>query len=387
MIRDAESLERRLGAARRLVRETLIPAEAEVAAADAVPESIVAQLRQQGFFGMSIPEDYGGLGLTMEEEVSLVLELGRAAPVFRSVFGTNNGIGSQGILLDGTEEQKRRFLPALAKGEIVSAFCMTEPAAGSDAAAIEATARREGAHYLLDGVKRYVTNGTVAGLFTVLARSDPESSGARGISAFLVAGDSPGLERGEPIGKMGQQGAPLCDIALRGVKVPAENLIGGVEGQGFKMAMKVLDRQRLHISALCVGLAARLLDDSLAHAMKRAQFGKPLAEHQLIQAMLADSKAESAAGRALVLDAARRRDAGEAVTTLASCAKLFCAEMLGRVADRAVQIHGSAGYTTETAIERLYRDARLFRIYEGSSQIQQIVIARNLVKDAKETSA
>ena len=382
MIRDAKNLEDRLEAVRRLVRETLIPAEAEVAAADAVPESIVAKLREAGFFGMSIPEDYGGLGLSMEEEAEVVLELGRAAPVFRSVFGTNNGIGSQGILLDGTEAQKRRFLPALASGEVVSAFCLTEPEAGSDAAALRAAARREGEHYILNGVKRYVTNGTVAGLFTVLARTDPESSGAKGISAFLVPGYSPGLARGEAIGKMGQQGAPLCDITLSDVQVPAENLIGEAEGQGFKMAMKVLDRQRLHISALCVGLAERLLDDSLAHAMRREQFGKPLAEHQLIQAMLADSKAESAAGRALVLDAARRRDAGEVVTTLASCAKLFCAEMLGRVADRAVQIHGSAGYTTETSIERLYRDARLFRIYEGSSQVQQIVIARNLVKEA-----
>ena len=387
MIRDKKKLEDFLASVRGLVRDRLIPAEARVAAEDAVPADIVAELADFGFFGMSIPKEYGGLGFTMEEEVSAVLELGHAAPVFRSVFGTNNGIGSQGILLDGTEEQKRRFLPALASGELVSAFCLTEAEAGSDAAALKTTARLEGDHYVLDGVKRYVTNGTKAGLFTVLARTDPESEGAKGISAFLVGGDSPGLSRGKPIAKMGQQGAPLCDIALQGVQVPAENLIGGVEGQGFKTAMKVLDRQRLHISALCVGLAERLLEEALVHAMQREQFGKPLAAHQLIQAMLADSKAESTAGRALVLDAARRRDAGEAVATLASCAKLYCAEMLGRVADRAVQVLGSPGYTEESAVERLYRDARLFRIYEGSSQIQQIIIARNLVKDAKAASA
>ena len=387
MIRDEKKLETFLIEVRRLVRDRLIPAEAKVAAADAVPPDIVAELGDFGFFGMSIPREYGGLGLTMEEAVATVLELGRAAPAFRSVFGTNNGIGSQGILLDGTDDQKRRFLPALASGELISAFCLTEAEAGSDAAAIKTTARREGDHYVLDGVKRYVTNGSRAGLFTVLARTDSESQGAKGISAFLVAGDSPGLTRGGLIAKMGQQGAPLCDITLEGVEVPAENLIGGTEGQGFKMAMKVLDRQRLHISALCVGLAERLLEEALSHAMQREQFGKPLAEHQLIQAMLADSKAESYAGRALVLDAARRRDNGEAVATLASCAKLYCAEMLGRVADRAVQILGSPGYTEESAVERLFRDARVFRIYEGSSQIQQLIIARNLVKAAKAETA
>ena len=382
MIRDPELLNQLLDTISRFVRERLIPNEARLAEDDAVPPELLAEMKEMGLFGLSIPEEYGGLGLTMEEEALVAMEIGKTSPAFRSVFGTNNGIGAQGILIDGTPEQKERYVPPLATGEILSSFCLTEPDVGSDAASLRTTAVRDGDHYILNGTKRYITNGPEADLFTVMARTDPDNKGAGGISAFIVEGNTPGLERGPADNKMGQKGAHTCDIIFNDCRVPAENIIGGREGQGFKTAMKVLDRGRLHISAVCVGVADRLVEESLHYAMERQQFGVPLSSHQLIQAMLADSKTEAYAGRTMVLDAARLKDAGEDVSTLASCAKLFCTEMVGRVADRAVQIHGGAGYMAEYAVERFYRDVRLFRIYEGTTQIQQLVIARNMVREA-----
>lgn len=382
MIRDPELLNQLLDTISRFVRERLIPNEARLAEDDAVPPELLAEMKEMGLFGLSIPEEYGGLGLTMEEEALVAMEIGKTSPAFRSVFGTNNGIGAQGILIDGTPEQKAHYVPKLATGEILSSFCLTEPDVGSDAASLRTTAVRDGDHYILNGTKRYITNGPEADLFTVMARTDPDKKGASGISAFIVEGGTPGLERGPADNKMGQKGAHTCDIIFNDCRVPAENIIGGREGQGFKTAMKVLDRGRLHISAVCVGVADRLVEESLSYAMERQQFGVPLSSHQLIQAMLADSKTEAYAGRTMVLDAARRKDAGEDVSTLASCAKLFCAEMVGRVADRAVQVHGGAGYMAEYAVERFYRDVRLFRIYEGTTQIQQLVIARNMVREA-----
>jgi len=383
MIRSQETLDQLLATVARFVDERLIPNEQRVAETDRVPPEIVAEMKALGLFGLSIPEAYGGLGLTMEEEVLVGLELGRAAPAFRSVFGTNNGIGSQGILIDGTEAQKQKYVPKLASGEIISSFCLTEPDVGSDAGSLKTSARREGNQYVLNGTKRFITNGPEANLYTVMARTDPASKGPEGISAFIVEGDSEGLSRGKANRKMGQQGAHVCDIVFDNVKVPADNIIGLKEGRGFKTAMKVLDRGRLHIGSVCAGLAERLIDDALRYAMERQQFGKPIAEHQLVQAMLADSKTEAYAGRSMVLDAARRRDAGQSITTEAACVKLYCSEMVGRVADRAVQIHGGAGYIADYAVERLYRDVRLFRLYEGTSQIQQLVIARAMIRAAR----
>ena len=383
MIRDQELLDQLLDTISRFVRERLIPNEARLAEDDAVPAEILEQMKEMGLFGLSIPEEFGGLGLTMEEEALVAMEIGKTSPAFRSVFGTNNGIGAQGILIDGTPEQKAKYVPRLATGEIISSFCLTEPDSGSDAASLRTTAIRDGDHYILNGTKRFITNGPEADLFTVMARTDPDKKGAGGISAFIVEGDTPGIQRGPADMKMGQKGAHTCDIIFDNCRVPAENIIGGREGQGFKTAMKVLDRGRLHISAVCVGVAERLVEESLNFAMERKQFGVPLSEHQLIQAMLADSKTEAYAGRAMVMDAARRKDAGENVSTLASCAKLFCAEMVGRVADRAVQVHGGSGYMAEYAVERFYRDVRLFRIYEGTTQIQQLVVARNMVREAQ----
>jgi len=381
MALDRETLDQLLETIRRFVRERLVPLEHQVAENDAIPAEIVSAMREMGLFGLSIPEEHGGLGLTMEEEVRVAFELGRTSPAFRSLIGTNNGIGSQGIVIDGTEEQKRKYLPRLASGELVGSFALTEPEAGSDAGSLRTSARRDGDIYVLNGTKRFITNAPVAGLFTVFARTDPASTDARGVSAFLVEAGTPGLSFGPPDRKMGQKGAHTCDVIFEDCRIPADAVLGGREGQGFKTAMKVLDRGRLHISAVCVGASKRLIDDSLRYAAERRQFGKPIAEFQLVQAMLADSRAESYAAECMVMETARRKDAGQDVSTDAACCKMFASEMVGRVADRAVQVHGGAGYIADYGIERFYRDVRLFRIYEGTTQIQQIVIARNMVRE------
>ena len=385
MIRDTEILTALLDTVRRFVRERLVPAEEIVAETDAIPDDIVRDMKAMGLFGLTIPESYGGLGLTMEEEALVMIELCQTAPAFRSLIGTTVGIGSQGILMDGTPEQKDRWLPRLASGELIASFALTEPEAGSDAASIRTRARLEGDHYVIDGTKRFITNAPEAGMFTLMARTDPAQKGAAGITAFIVDAKTPGISLGRIDRKMGQKGAHTCDVIFDGVRVPAANVIGGVEGRGFKTAMKVLDKGRIHIAAVCVGVAERLLRDTLRYAMERKQFGQPIAEFQLVQAMLADSRTELYAARTMVLDAARRRDAGEDVSTEAACCKYYASEMVGRVADRAVQIHGGAGYVADHGIERYYRDVRLFRIYEGTSQIQQIVIARGMVKEAQDS--
>jgi acyl-CoA dehydrogenase len=383
MIRDPETMKALLDSVRRFVRERLVPAEEAVAETDTIPEDIVRDMRELGLFGLTIPESYGGLGLTMEEEACVMFELCQTAPAFRSLIGTTVGIGSQGILMDGTPEQKDRWLPPLARGELIASFALTEPESGSDAASIRTRARRDGEHYVIDGTKRFITNAPEAGVFTLMARTDPTNPGAAGISAFIVGAKSPGITLGRIDRKMGQKGAHTCDVIFDGVRVPAANVIGGIEGRGFKTAMKVLDKGRIHIAAVCVGVAERLLRDTLRYAMERRQFGEPICEFQLVQAMLADSRTELYAAKAMVLDAARRRDAGEDVATEAACCKYYASEMVGRVADRAVQVHGGAGYVADHGIERYYRDVRLFRIYEGTSQIQQIVIARGMVKAAQ----
>ena len=368
---------------RRFVDERLIPRESEVADTDSMPDDIVQEMRDMGLFGLSIGQEYGGLGLTMEEEVLAIFELSRAAPAFRSMFATNVGIGSQGIAIDGTPEQKARYLPRLASGELIGSFALTEPEVGSDAGSVQTTARRDGDFYILNGTKRYITNAPHAGLFTVMARTNPAIKGAGGVSAFAVEAGVKGLSFGKPERKMGQQGAHVCDVIFEDCRIPADALIGGVEGQGFKTAMKVLDKGRLHIAAACTGLAERIIDDMMAYAVSRRQFGKAIAEFQLLQAMFADSKAEALAARALVLDGARRRDAGEDVSVAASCAKMFASEMVGRVADRNVQVHGGAGYIRDYRAEQLFRDARLFRIYEGTTQIQQTIIAKAMMNEAR----
>ncbi len=383
MALDRETFNILLETVERFVAERLVPLEAQVAAEDQVPADVITEMKELGLFGLTIPEEYGGLGLTMTEEIEVAIKLGGTTPAFRSVFGTNIGIGSQGIVMDGTVEQKAHYLPKLATGEIISSFALTEPEAGSDAGSLKTSARLDGDHYVLNGTKRFITNSPSADIFTLMARTDLDTPGAKGISAFIVERKSPGLSVDSPDKKMGQQGAKTADVILEDCQVPAANIIGGVAGVGFKTAMKVLDRGRLHISAVSVGIAERLINECVTYASERKQFGKVIAEFQLIQAMLADSKAESYAARTMVFDAARKKEAGENITLEAACAKMFATEMVGKVADRAVQIFGGAGYLSEYPIERLYRDVRLFRIYEGTTQIQQLVIARELLKDAE----
>lgn len=377
MIRDAHLLDALAQTVQRFVRERLVPAEARVEEENAIPPELVDEMRDLGLFGMSIPEEFGGLGLTMEEEVIVAFELGYTSPAFRSVIGTNNGIGSQGIIVDGTAAQKAYWLPRMATGEVIGAFALTEPDVGSDAGSVKTTAVREGDHYVLNGTKRYITNAPVADVFTVMARTG--GPGSAGVTAFLVPRTSPGISFGAIDKKMGQRGTSTSDVIFENCRVAADTIIGGVEGRGFKTAMKVLNRGRLHISAVCVGVAQRLCEESVNYARTRVQFGKPIAEHQLIQAMLADSATETFAGRSMVLEAARLFDAGERIVQQAASAKLFCSEMVGRVADRAVQIHGGAGYMKEYPVEHFYRDVRLFRLYEGTSQLQQIIIAREMM--------
>jgi acyl-CoA dehydrogenase len=379
MAYDAETREQLIEQVRRFVVERLRPIEAKVAEDDAIPPEVIAEMKALGLYGLTIPEEYGGLDLSMEDECLVGIELGHASPAFRSAFGTNVGIGSQGLVMFGTPEQKAKWLPGVASGELITSFALTEPEAGSDSAAVQTRAVRDGDVYVLNGSKRYITNANRAGLFTVMARTDPDVKGGGGVSAFLVPRDLPGLSIGKPEKKMGQQGAHICDVIFDNVRVPVENRLGA-EGEGFKVAMRVLDRGRLHISSVCVGVAERLITDCVAYASDRKQFGQPLASFQLIQAMIADSKTEAMAARALTLESARKRDAGQTVTLEAAASKYYASEMVGRVADRAVQIFGGAGYVADYGIERLYRDVRIFRIYEGTSQIQQLVIARETIK-------
>ena len=255
---EKETLSQLLEAVRRFVDERLIPLEAKVAEDDAIPADALAEMRGLGLFGLSIPEDYGGLGLSMEEECRTMFEFCRCSPAFRSSFGTNVGIGSQGLVMFGTEAQKQKWLPGIASGEIVTSFALTEPEAGSDSGAVRTRAERDGNTYVLNGTKRYITNANRASLFTVMARTNPEVKGGAGVSAFLVPSDLPGVSVGKPEKKMGQQGAHICDVNFDNAHVPAENRLGE-EGQGFRIAMQVLDRGRLHIASVCVGVAERLI--------------------------------------------------------------------------------------------------------------------------------
>ena len=381
MIKDQQILDQLLETVIRFVSQELIPTEAQVAEQNDIPTELIAKMAELGLFGLSIPTSYGGLGLTMEEECLVALELGRASPAFRTVVGTNIGIGSQGLIMDGRADQKDYWLPRLASGDVISSFALTEPDAGSDAGSIRTSAVRDGDCYRLNGTKRFITNADKAGLFTVMARTDPDSQGSRGVSAFLVPAQTPGLTIGIPEKKMGQHGAHVCDVVLNNAEIPTSALLGTEEGKGFVTAMKVLERGRLHISAVCVGIADRLIDESARYAVQRKQFGQAIGEFQLVQGMLADMKTEWYAGRSMVIDAARKKDLDATVATESSCCKYFCSEMVGRVADRAVQIFGGAGYIADYGIERFYRDVRIFRLYEGTSQIQQLIIARNMLRE------
>jgi acyl-CoA dehydrogenase len=334
-----------------------------------------------GLFGYALPEEHGGLGVTMAEDVELAFEFGYTTPAFRSLFGTNNGIAGQVIAKFGSDEQKKTYLPRLASGELIGSFALTEAEAGSDPAGLRTTARRDGDGWVLNGAKRYITNAPIADLFVVFARSDPAERGGRGISSFVVDARTPGVTVGPKDRKMGQAGAWTAEVFLDDARVPADALIGE-EGRGYAKALTVLSRGRLHIAALCVGMAQRVLDESVAYAATAKQGGAPVGRFQLVQALIADTHAELLAGRAMVRDVAARYDTDEDTSIGPSSAKLFCTEMVGRAVDRAVQVHGGLGYLRTTPVERFYRDARLYRLYEGTSEVQRVIVGSGLLRDA-----
>ena len=382
MIRNPDQFPQFLSDVRQFVRERWHPIEREVEALDAVPEPMVQELRSRGFFGWSIPEAYGGLGLTTEELVSAAFELSQASVALRARVGTNTGIGSEALVADGTPEQREGWLPRMARGELTGCLALTEPDAGSEASNVTTTAVRVGDTYVLNGMKRYITNAPLADVFTVIARTEPESRGSKGLTAFLVERGTPGLSTGEAYRKMGQAGSPVSDVFFQDCRVPASHIIGGVEGMGFKTVMKVLNKQRLHLAALCTGPAIRMIELAVNHTRQREQFGQPVVNFQLLQAMIADSQTEIYAARSMILEAARARDRGEDVALSASMCKYFASEMCGRVADRCVQMFGGAGYVSDfSEIERYYRDVRLFRLYEGTSQVHQLNIAKLTLRD------
>jgi acyl-CoA dehydrogenase len=371
-----------LAAVREFVRERVVPLEPEIDEKDDVPASIRDACKSMGLYGFAIPEEFGGLGLPLSQEVRLVFELGYTTPALRSMFGTNNGIAGHVLIEGGTEEQKSEWLPKLASGEVTASFALTEADAGSDPSGLATTARREpDGSWLLNGSKRYITNAPLADVFMVFARTNPDVPANRGISTFLVPRGTPGLTVGPKDHKMGQFGAWTADVYLDDVRVPESALIGGADGvdKGFVNAMRCLAHGRVHIAAMCVGMAERLVDESVSFAQTRQQGGHPIGTFQLIQGLIADSVTDYRAGHALVLAAAAAYDAGTDTSVGPSAAKYFASEMVGRVADRAVQVHGGSGYMRGVPVERFYRDARLFRIYEGTSQIQQVIIARGVL--------
>jgi len=371
---------------RGFIRREVMPAEAGIDESDEIPARLIAQAKEIGLYGYALPTEYGGLGLSVEQQVRLTIELGYTCPAFRSLFGTNNGIAGQVLVLAGTEQQRKQWLPRLASGEVVASFALTEPDAGSDPSRLVTTARQvhgdgeTGAGWVIDGLKRYITNAPAADIFMVFARTDPQAPPGKGIGVFVVPARAEGVAVAARDHKMGQAGAWTADVAFTGVRVPADALVGEEARAGYATAMRSLAHGRLIIAALCVGVAARLVDESVSYAKERSQGGRPIGEYQLVQAMLADSQTEYMAARSLVLDAAVKYDSGADRRLAPSAAKYFASEAVGRIADRAVQIHGGSGYIRGIPVERLYRDVRLFRIYEGTSQIQQLVIARELLR-------
>lgn len=371
-----------LAQTRHFVRTAVVPREQEILAGDRVPDDLREQAAKMGLFGYAIPQEWGGLGLNLAQDVELAMELGYTSLALRSMFGTNNGIAGQVLVGFGTDEQKAEWLERLATGEVAS-FALTEPGAGSNPSGLRTKAVRDGDDWIINGDKRFITNAPIADLFIVFARTRPADDNGPGIAVFLVPADSPGVQVGAKDAKMGQEGAWTSDVAFTDVKVPASALIGGSEDIGYRAAMTSLARGRVHIAALAVGIAQRALDESVSYAATATQGGKPIGSFQLVQAMLADQQTGVLAGRALVRDTAQRWLSGEDRRVAPSAAKLFCTEMAGKVADLAVQVHGGSGYMREVPVERIYRDVRLLRLYEGTSEIQRLIIGGNLVKGAQ----
>ena len=378
-----EDFQEILAQTRHFVRTAVVPREQEILDEDRVPDDLREQAKKMGLFGYAIPQQWGGLGLNLRQDVELAMELGYTSLALRSMFGTNNGIAGQVLVGFGTDEQKSRWLEPIATGDVVASFALTEPGAGSNPAGLRTKAVRDKDDWVISGQKRFITNAPVADLFVVFARTRPADDQGPGIAVFLVPADSAGVEVGAKDAKMGQEGAWTADVSFNDVRVGADALVGGSEDVGYRAAMTSLARGRVHIAALAVGAAARALDESVAYAATATQGGTPIGDFQLVQAMLADQQTDVMAGRALVREAARLWVTDEDRRVAPSAAKLFCTEMAGRVADLAVQIHGGSGYMRGVPVERIYRDVRLLRLYEGTSEIQRLIIGSNLVKAAQ----
>jgi acyl-CoA dehydrogenase len=376
-----------LAQTRRFVRTAVVPRELEILADDKVPDDLREQAKKMGLFGYAIPQEWGGLGLDLTQDVELAMELGYTSLALRSMFGTNNGIAGQVLVGFGTDEQKARWLEQMAAGDVVASFALTEPGAGSNPSGLRTKAVRDGSQengdWIINGQKRFITNAPVADLFIVFARTRPADENGAGIAVFLVPAEAVGVKVGAKDAKMGQEGAWTSDVGFDDVRVPAGALIGGSEDIGYRAALTSLARGRVHIAALAVGTAQRALDESVAYAATATQGGTPIGNFQLVQAMIADQQTGVLAGRALVRDTARQWVSGEDRRIAPSAAKLFCTEMVGQVADLAVQIHGGSGYMREVPVERIYRDVRLLRLYEGTSEIQRLIIGSNLVRAAQ----
>jgi acyl-CoA dehydrogenase len=365
----------------RYVRARLIPAEKQIVETDVIPEDILKEMRDMGLFGITMPEDFGGAGMNISQYCLTIRELSYAMPCYRSITSINIGMVCSAIMKGGTAEQKAHWLPRLAAGEIAS-FGLTEPGSGSDSAAMQTMAVREGNGYVLNGTKRYITNAPFAGMALIMARTSKEPLPKNAhVSAFLVPMDTRGISVGKSDKKMGQAGSHIADIIMEDVRVSGDALLGGEEGKGFVTAMQSLDNGRLSVGSAAAGYARRALDTALRYANERKAFGEPIANFQLIQQMLAESEIEIYAAECMLEDAARRADAGEKILRQAAAAKVFATEMCGRVVDRCVQIHGGAGYLAEYDAERFFRDARIYRIYEGTTQILQLQIAKHMLRE------
>ena len=372
-----------LAATRSFVREQVVPREQEIADGDAIPADLLQAAKDMGLFGFAIPQQWGGLGLDLEQDVRLAQELGYTSLAFRSSLGTNNGIAGQVLVEFGTDDQKEAWLSRIASGEVVASFALTEDGAGSNPAGLRTKAVADGDDWVISGEKRYITNAPWADLFVVFARYRPADETGPGIAVFLVPADAPGVSVGPKDSKMGQQGSVTAQVFFDDVRVPGASLVGGDPEVGYRAAMTILARGRIHIAAVAVGQAQRALDESVQYAALTTQGGTTIGDFQLVQAMLADQQTGVMAGRALVAEAARKWVSGEDRRIAPSVAKLYCTEMLGKVADLAVQVHGGSGYIRGVVAERIYRDARLLRLYEGTSEIQRLIIGSGLVRAEK----
>lgn len=369
-----------LSATRDFIRTKVVPRELEIMEKDAIPDDLRAAAAELGLFGYAIPQEWGGIGLNLTQDVELAMEFGYTCLSLRSLFGTNNGIAGQVLVNYGTDEQREQWLARIASGEVIASFALTEPGAGSNPAGLKTTAKRDGDDWIIDGSKRFITNAPLAGLFITFARTKPAQGKDPGIAVFLVPADTPGIEIGPHDKKMGQEGAWTADVTFDQVRVPAAALVGGSEQVGYAAAMASLSRGRVHIAALAVGSARRALDESVSYAASATQGGTPIGDFQLVQAHLADMQTGVLAGEALVRECARKFHTGEDRRISPSVAKLFCTEMAGQVADKAVQVHGGTGYMREVPVERIYREVRLLRLYEGTSEIQRLIIGGGLVR-------